>query len=248
MRSKVIRVVVAVVLALSGTGLLVRYVETARADAVAAEEQVDVLVVDTRIPRGAAAADIAGQVHTVQVPTRLRAGDAVTNVNELGGLRATADLLPGEQLVRGRFADAGTALRGKAPAGLLQVTVPLDAERALGGNLRAGDTVGVLLSFDKSDGPDATPARTHLELRKVPVTNVQVAEQAAGATATVGGDVPAAIAGQYLVTLAVPGPAAEQLVFTIQNGTVWLTAEPADVPTEGTRTVNRANVYSADAR
>ena len=53
--------------------------------------------------------------------------------------------------MKARFTGAGTAAASKATEGLLQVTVPLEPERALGGNIRAGDTVGVLLSFEPVD-------------------------------------------------------------------------------------------------
>jgi pilus assembly protein CpaB len=249
MGSKVIRVVLAFVLAAVGTGVLVKYVDSARAEAVADEAQVNVLVVDMAVDKGTPAAELAPKVRTIQVPARLRSADAVSELAELGELRATVDLLPGEQVVKGRFAEAGTALRGKAPDGLLQVTVTVDAAQAIGGNLRAGDTVGVLLSFKPFEilSGGKTPDTTHLELHKVTVTNVQVAGQAADA-AKASGDVPAAIGGEYLVTLAVTAPQAEQVVFTAQNGTIWLSAEPEDAPTDGTKLVDRGNVYSTSAR
>ena len=56
------------------------------------------------------------------------------------------------------------------------------AERAVGGTLKAGDTVGVYLSFEPFDTntpeadtatPAKTPNTTHLEFQQVLVTNVQ---------------------------------------------------------------------------
>jgi pilus assembly protein CpaB len=234
MRNTVIRVVAALVLAAGGTLALVQYVETAKAEAVADEAQVNVLVVQAPIAKGTPASDIAARVQAVPMPARVKAGDAVASVAELGTMRATVDLVPGEQLVRARFAEAATALRGQAPAGLHQITVPLDPERALGGNLAAGDTVGVLLSFE--------PETTHLELHKVTVTDVRVAEGGSAEAEGAPAKVPAAIKGRYLVTLAVTAAGAEQLVFATENGSIWLTAEPADAPTDPTVAVNRANV------
>jgi pilus assembly protein CpaB len=249
MGSKVIRVVLAFVLAAVGTGVLVKYVDSARAEAVADEAQVNVLIVESAVDKGTPAAELAAKVRTAPVPARLRSTDAVTELAELGDLRATVDLLPGEQVVKGRFAQAGTALRGKAPDGLLQVTITVDAAQAIGGNLRAGDTVGVLLSFEAADlvAGGKAPETTHLELHKLTVTNVQVAGQAAEA-AKAGDEVPAAIGGKYLVTLAVTAPQAEQIVFATQNGTIWLAAEPKDAPTDGTKLVDRGNVYTTGAR
>jgi pilus assembly protein CpaB len=249
MRSKGIRVAAAFLLATLGTLVLIRYVETARAEAVSDEQLVDVLVLAVRVDKGTAAGDLEGKVRKVQVPAKVRALDAVTEVKQLADLFTTVELLPGEQLVRARFATAGTAARGVAPAGLLQVTVSLAPERALGGNLRTGDTVGVLLSFDPFDNGDGrkTGNTTHLELHKVLVTDVQIEEGGSsgdddddeddGAVAT-------ARSGKYLVTLAIEAPAVEQLVFTAEHGTLWLSAEPKDAPEGGTKIVTRGNVHT----
>jgi pilus assembly protein CpaB len=250
MRSKGIRVVAALLLATLGTLVLVRYVETARAEAVADEQLVDVLVLGSRVDKGTAARDLENKVRKVQVPAKVRAADAVTEVKQLNDLYATVDLLPGEQLVRARFATAGSVGRGAAPPGLLQVTVSLDPERALGGNLRTGDTVGVLLSFDPFDNEEGkkTGNTTHLELHKVLVTDVQI-EAEGGITRNDDKDkdkdaVATARSGKYLVTLAVDAPAVEQVVFTAEHGFVWLSAEPKDAPEGGTKIVTRGNVYT----
>jgi pilus assembly protein CpaB len=249
MQSKVIRVVIAVLLATTGTGVLVRYVESARSDALADEQMVNVLIVQARVDRGTPAAQIGDKVRSVEVPARVRPDGAVTSLDQLGTKRAAVDLLPGEQLVKERFNSTGNSASTPATDGLLQVTVALDAERTLGGNVRIGDTVGVLLSVDGADAGNGqkAPKSTHLVLHKVPVTNVQVAEQTTEADKAIGKP-PAAIKGNYLVTLAVSAPAAEQVVFTAENGTIWLAAEPVDAPTDGTKTVNGGNLYTADAR
>jgi pilus assembly protein CpaB len=247
MRNKVIRVVLAIVLAATGTGVLMHYVEGAKAAAVAEEAQVNVLAVAAAVTKGTPAKELGDRVKTIQVPARLRAGDAVTNIDELGELRTTVDLIPGEQVVRARFAEAGTALRGKAPAGLLQVTITLGADRAVGGNLRPGDTVGVLISFasfDDVNGGGKTGDTTHLELHKIVVTNIQVAGQPTDASKA-NGEVPTAIGGNYLVTLAVTAPQSEQLVFAAEKGKIWLSAEPADASEDGTRIVDRTDAYAA---
>ena len=204
MQSKGIRVVAAVLLAVVGTFVLVRYVDSARADAVAAESPVDVLVVDQPIAKGTAASAIGDKVRVEAVPARLKAPDAVTDLATLASLHATSDLLPGEQVVRARFADAATAKRGDIPPNLLQVTVELSPDRALGGNIRPGDTVGLVLSFKDLEGADGqvTYKTTHLELHKVHVAAVQGQALAEAPEAQAKSGVTPQPAGRYLVTLA----------------------------------------------
>jgi pilus assembly protein CpaB len=253
MQNKGIRVAAAFLLAALGTLVLVRYVESARQRAVAAETLVDVLLVDQPIDKGTAAADIGKKVKHVEVPAKLKAADAVTNLDDLKDLHATADLLPGEQVVKARFDNAGTAARGEAPKGLLQVTVSLEPERALSGTVRPGDTVGVLLSFEKAEELNTglkVGNTTHLELHKVLVTDVQTQTEGS----SLGSDdedektkdgVTKAPSGKYLVTFALDAPAVEQVVFTAENGKIWLSAEPKDAPEGGTKLVGRGNVYTA---
>ena len=242
MQSKGIRVVAAVLLAIVGTLVLVRYVENARQDAVAAESPVPVIFVDQPIKKGTGATEVAALVRQGEIPAKLKAPDAVTDLAQLKDLHASVDLLPGEQLTKARFTTAGAAARGDVPAGLLQVTVKLDAVRALGGRVRPGDTVGVVTSLTPvaGNGADAGTA-THLALHKVLVTDVQGA--APPATDADKNGVSAAPAGDFLITLALDAPAVEQVVFAAENGKMWLSAEPAAASEGGTRIVTRGNVY-----
>jgi pilus assembly protein CpaB len=243
-------IIAAVLLATLGTLLLVGYVQSAKDKALAGERLARVLVVDSKVDKGTAAADLGDKVHAVDVPAKVQVDGAVGDVGQLKDLYATVDLLPGEQVTKARFAAQGDATRNPVPAGLLQVTVALDPERALGGNLRVGDTVGVLLSFDPFDGENGTKTAntTHLELHKVLVSNVQLQSQdsATGSNSDNGADgVAKAAQGKYLVTLAIDAPSVEQVVFAAEHGFVWLSAEPKDAPEGGTKIVNRGNVYTA---
>jgi pilus assembly protein CpaB len=248
-RRKWIGIVAALLLATLGTLLLVGYVQAAKSEALSGEQLVRVLVVEEPIDKGMAAADVKDRVQVVDVPAKVRVEGAVGDLSELGGLYADVDLLPGEQLTRTRFASQGDAARGEAPAGLLQVTVALEPERALGGNVRAGDTVGALLSFDPFETDDGrkTANTTHLELHKVLVTNVQFQSLGGAAVAleeVAAEGVDSAAQGKYLVTLAIDAPAVEQLVFAAEHGFVWLSAEPKDASEGGTKIVTRGNVYT----
>jgi pilus assembly protein CpaB len=149
---------------------------------------------------------------------------------------------------------------------MLEVTLELEPERALGGKLRAGDTVAVLLSFEPFDfegvvvdgngNPTTlsgkTPNTTHLELHKTLVTAVQIVENATGVP-TVAGDgddepdegVVSAPSENLYVTIAVDARALEQVVFAAEFGTVWLANEPPDASEDGTRIVDRGNVYDS---
>ncbi len=231
-RQKLAGIVASVVLAGLGTGLLVAYVRSAEDRALEGERTASVLVVTDTIPKGTKAEDIAAKVRTEQVPTKVMANGALATLGPIAGRVSAVELLPGEQLVQTRFATpASLSTKTTAPAGSLQVTVALDAVRALGGRVREGDSVGVLMSFED-------PETTHLVLQKVPVTDVRTAE-GVPVTGRLDGTTPV---GTFMVTLAVDAPAAEKVVFAAEHGRMWLSWEPKDAVESGTKVQTKTGV------
>jgi pilus assembly protein CpaB len=228
-RQKLIGIVASVLLAAVGTGLLVAYVRGAEDRALKGEKTVEVLVVSATIPKGTKAEDIGANVRMEQVPTKVATKDALTNTLGLVGKVAAVDLLPGEQLVPSRFSSPAEA-QGIAP-GLLQVTVAMDAVRAVGGQVRKGDTVAVTLSFEDPD-------TTHLVLNKVRVTDVRTAD---GQPVTTPASGPAPT-GSILVTLAVDAPSMERVVFGAEYGRLWLSWQPKEAAEGGTKVQTKAGV------
>jgi pilus assembly protein CpaB len=109
----------------------------------------------------------------------------------------------------------------------------------LGGQLTAGDTVGIFASFDEattSGGPE-----THLLFHKVLITSIQGAPVADEAAA---GDAPPVPAGTMLVTFAQPPADAEKTVFAAEFGAIWLSRENADADEGGTRVVTQNGFFS----
>jgi len=144
----------AVVLAVVGTLLLISYVQSAEQRAREGQELANVLVVDELIEKGTLAELIGDSVRETDVPLDVLAEDAVTDLTELEGLITTTDLIPGEQVIASRFqtpAAVAAESRVEVPSDLLQVTIPLEPARAVGGRLVPGDLVAVIASFDPFD-------------------------------------------------------------------------------------------------
>jgi len=203
---RAIGIVGAVAVAALGAILLIGYVRGAEDRALAGEELANVLVVDRPVAKGTPAANLVSSVRTERVPMKVLADGGIEDLGTLGDLVTSTDLVPGEQLVASRFI-AATELqtaRLEAPPDLLEVTISITPERALGGQLQPGDLVAVIASFDPFDlntlepadlapgqtidpsqifvgttGTDQstmrkTPVSTHLILHKVLVTSVQL--------------------------------------------------------------------------
>jgi pilus assembly protein CpaB len=252
---RIVGLIVALLLAVVGTFSIVAYVHGANARALDGQETVDVLVVRKTIPAGTAADKLGSRVTLESVVKKVEADGAISDVKELKGKVASATLVPGEQLVRARFTDASTYRATGAgvnvPAGLLETTVALDPERALGGLLNPGTHVAVTASFEQKNNADDA---SHMILHQVLVTNVQLTQAsdtkafAASANTSSGtssnAKVGAAPTGRVYVTLAVDAASSEMVIFAAEHGTLWLSSEPTGAPTTGTKVVTRTNIYS----
>lgn len=256
MNRKVIGIIMAVLLAAVGTFGIVRYVQAADERALAGQESVDVLVVQEAVAKGTPAEALRDRVATEKVPAKVRADDAITDLSKLEGKVALVDLVPGEQVVAARFGTQEVlALQSgvEVPDGLHQVTIKLAPERAVGGQLRAGDLVAVTATFDPflangADGND-TPNSSHILLHKVLVTNVVSDSAPAQAEDEEEGTQTRSSRpeGQaYYVTLALDAPSVERVVFAAEEGRVWLSMEPEDAPEDGTRIQTRNDIYGGN--
>lgn len=221
---RAIGIVGAIAVAALGTLLLVGYVRGAEDRALAGEELAEVLVVDSPISQGTPASLLTGSVRLERVPLKVRADGGVADLATLADLVAGTDLVPGEQVVASRFVTAeslATRARIEAPADTLEVTITLSPERALGGQLVAGDVVAVIASFDPFDlntfepsqlGPGEvidpgeiflgtsedgsgssvrSPASTGVILHRVLVTSVQVEQVPRASAEDLPSDAPA---------------------------------------------------------
>jgi len=214
----------ALVLAAFGAFVLVSYVRGADARAEAGAVLVPVLVVDEQIPAGTPVDEVADKVSTEQVPQRLVATGALDDLTDVAGLSTTVDLLPGDQVLAGRFADPTVQAAGEVvvPDGLQEVSLTLDPQRAVDGVLRAGDRVGVYVSTGGLDVTAATPAVTALGVDRALVTRV-----------TAGGEGDLAGTGQTVtVTLALGQTDASTVIAAKSEDAVWLSLQSAAGPAD----------------
>jgi pilus assembly protein CpaB len=239
-RRRLLAAFAALVLLVVGTVVLLAYVRGADARALAGARTVEVLVVDEVIPQGTPGNELAGLVRTEVLPAKAALEGRVTDLSSLTGRVSTVDLQPGEQLLASRFQrpeDLQAPGAVAVPVGLQEVSVLLEPQRAIGGRLAAGDTVGVLVSLD-------TPA-THAVLHRVLVTQVQgapapVPTDGETGTASAGAPAPAA---SLMITLAVSAAQAEAVVFGAEHGTLWLSLEPDGAETGGTDVITPDKIY-----
>lgn len=273
MNRRLIGIALALVLGIGGTIVLVRYVQSARDDAAEAEPTTPVLVVSDNIQQGATLDDVRAGVTLTDVPDDLLAEGVLESLDDLDPtLIAGVELQPGEQLLRSRLVLPEELVSIDVPNGLQELTIALDPERVIGGQIEAGSTVGVVMSFDPfelatsgaptadPESPDTTlptrtPNTTKLTLNSILVTSLQLSRDDAERTTetrtsdedgdqpVIAADIGEAPGDQLLVTLAVSAPEVEQIVFAAEFGRIWLTGQNANTDDSGSRILTLDQVY-----
>lgn len=230
MKVRVIAAVMAALLAVVGAVLVSGYVRTADARALEGTETKEVFVVDTEVRAETPVEELSEHLRQQTLPVSALAEDAVTDLAEFQGRVTAVELHSGEQLLGSRLVTLNSLQepgRVAVPKELQEVTIQLSADRVVGGQVKAGDFVGVFASFDQ--GPGDKPA-TELVFHRVLVTSIQggpVATEASGEEETAS-DAPPVPEGAMLVTLAQDASDAEKTVFAAEFGRLWLSNQPVD--------------------
>lgn len=247
MKTRIIGAIVALILAAVGAFVLVTYVRGADARAAQGAESAEVYVVEEAIPKGTPGEAVGEFVKIDTMPERNIAQGSVTDLNELEGLVADAEILPGEQLLRARFIDPlQLAARGdvQVPAGMQLVSFTLPVERVVGGAVRAGDEIGMVATFpqlgtDPVNNQPALVPKTQFAFHNVLVTKVQ------GLAVSEDGDSTEQTAGATLmVTIALSTHDVERWVWAVDgNASIWLTLENDATDNGGSAPVELGNLY-----
>jgi len=250
--------IAALVIAITGTFLLITYVQSADARAMAGTETSDVFVVKAAVPAGTLASDLGGSVVKKPIPKSALAPDSVTDLKDLGAKVTAVALVPGEQLLSSRLVEKESFLgpsRVAVPDGMQEISLKLPIERVVGGKITAGDTVGIFVSLTETStngaGQTATQsAGTQLAFHKVLVTAAQLSNgspaqqdstQKSDGSLNSGNN--AQSDGNYLITVARNSVDAERLVYAAEFGKIYMSKEPTGATEGNTGVVDKTRVF-----
>lgn len=252
MRSRVVMLVIALVIAGVAAVMAAQYLDSARTRIEVETEPIEVLVATQPIPRGMSAEELVERelIVTREIPREFVNADAVSSARAIEGQVLADPLAEGEQVTRARFqypSQAGLAY--SIPEGYVAVSVPNDEVKGVGGLVKPGDHVVVLVTF--KPGPDGIEPLTRILFSKVRVLAIGTALGAetsspegteSGNEGVLGGDRSSgAQAGvPSTLTLALSPADVEKLVYAESNGEVWLALHAttdADVPATSGRTL-----------
>lgn len=179
MKTRIIGAILALILAIGGALVLVTYVRGSDARAADGAELADVYIVETPIPRGTSGESVTEFVKVDTIQKRNLAEGYVTDLQDLAGLVTDVEILPGEQLLDARFVDPQELAEGgdvPIPAGMQLVSFTLPADRVVGGQVKAGDHIGLVGTADPDevgDQEDVVNPVSRFAFHGVLVTRVQ---------------------------------------------------------------------------
>lgn len=197
-----------------------------------ANKQVSVLVSTASIQKGTAGDLIAAEQLYKLTPIlnkNLSTG-ALTNAAALRGEVAVQNILPGQQLTAADFAASTSGVVGQLAPGQRALSVSLDPEHGLVGELQAGDHVDVYGAFSGPSG-SGTSGGTVVKLLIPAALVLKTPSTSSG----VGGG-----SQTGTVVLAVNNSQVGTLAFAAEDGKVWLALRPggASNPSQKLTTYN----------
>ncbi|TQJ33287.1 Flp pilus assembly protein CpaB [Arthrobacter sp. SLBN-122] len=242
MKTRLLGGLAALLLAIVGSVLMFNYAQAADSRAQQGLDPIEVLVVQKAIPAGTPVADVAQFVKQTSLPGAAVPKEVVKSLSDFPGKITSVALEPGEQLLASRLVDPNALVAPgtvPVPQGMEELTLLLEPQRILGGQLKAGDTVGVYTSYKLDDAAAASAPVgndvkgfkefTKLAFQKVLVTSVQQAPaESSKKESNSTSDGPALPSGSVYVTLAREDVDAAQIVFASEFGKVWLSKENSD--------------------
>ena len=213
MKTRGLVLIVAFLLAATATLAVFMYVKGVRDEATGGSGTIEVLVAKEDIPAGTRLDDLVseGQFEQVSFADDQVVDGAVTSLSDLQGRETSFPILAGEQISTVRLRGSTKQLPGGTlgiPAGHVALTIPLEAPRSAGNEVKRGDHVIVYGHFPK-DAENQTFTSTL-------VNDVQILK----VDDPVGGGGTAE--DIVLVTMALKPTDAEKVVFGQGKGEVWL--------------------------
>ena len=232
MRKLNISIVVGVIVAVLGAGIVVAYGQSVDKRIASGKQLVAVLVADGDLAAGTPADDVAGQVHVDKVPSSYVAHGALSNVAALtdlpDGSVLAGPVASGGQLTSSAFADAATAGHVRPAAGHVAVAVETDLSPGVARYLSVGSMVDVFATYhdvrNRQGKLTNASSRTKLFASGIKVLAVSVAQD----TANDGRSTNSSVLLDKVVALLDMTPTdAEKLVNATTLGDIYL-ADTAD--------------------
>lgn len=223
MRKLNVSVVIGLLVALIGAGLVFAYGHHASSNASDAKHPVPVLVADESLTAGTPASDVASHVHVAQIPASYVVSGAVPAVSSLTSESATDAVLAnsiskGGQLSYSDFAAAATAGHVQPAAGHVALSIETSLSSGVARYLAPGQMVDVFVTYTGGSGGQVAQ-RTKLFASGVRVLSVSVAQPNSNGTPSDQSSTPS---GSVVALLDLSPRLAEKVVNATTLGSIYL--------------------------
>lgn len=227
MRKLNLSIVVGVIVAVLGAGIVVAYGQSVDRRIAGGKEAVNVLVANGDIAAGTPANEVAGKVHVEKMPKAYAVHGAVSDVQTLLSSVGRQSVLTGSvpqggQISSSSFAEAATAGHVRPAPGHVAISVETDLSPGVARYLSVGSLVDVFATYhdvrDASGKLTAASSRTKLFASGVRVLAVSVAQEPAGESRAQS----AMLTDKVVALLDMTPIAAEKLVNATTLGEIYL--------------------------
>jgi pilus assembly protein CpaB len=217
MQNRLLAIMIAIVLAVVSAMALVVYANSADRRAISDQAPVQVYVASQKIEQGETFEQATGKIRIASFPRSAVVAGAVRSLSQISDRVAAVDILPGEQLLDGRWVSReqveGQNLLSLQP-GSQAVSIQVDATRQVSGFITPGNKVNLYATLTGAGGSRFS----RLLLANIKVLAVGAAAQGQGGSRARTG------ARQTLstVTLEVKDGQVEKVVFAAESGSLYL--------------------------
>ena len=231
MKTRGLAIAVAFLLAIGATSAVYMYIQGVRRDVKGrTSNMVSVLVSKQDIPAQTNLDNLVsgGSFTTLQVPQDALVQGAVTDLSQLKGKSTAFPILQGEQITTARLQGSSTQVEGGAlgiPAGHKALTLSVESPQAVGGVIQVGDHITLYATFENVSLitlgrvlKGVAPKKTEIgDVTATLVPDVQVLKVNQSSEGN---------GGTVLLTLSLTPLDAQKVVFSQEEGKIWVALLP----------------------
>jgi len=226
MRKLNVSIVVGVIVAVLGAGIVVAYGQSVDKRAASGKNAVSVLVADGDLAAGTPASEVASSVHLAKMPSAYAVDGALSDARSLTSTVGSHAVLTGPvpkggQLSRSSFAETAVAGHVKPAIGHVAISVETDLSPGVARYLSVGSLVDVFATYhdvrDANGKLTKASSRTKLFASGVKVLAVSVAQEPSGDR-----NDSTALMDKVVALLDMTPAAAEKLVNATTLGDIYL--------------------------
>jgi pilus assembly protein CpaB len=235
MQNRLLAIMVAIVLAVVSAMALVVYANSADRRAISEQSPVPVYVASSKIEQGETISEASGKIRVASIPRKALVENAVRSLTQISDRVAAVDILPGEQLIEGRWVTR-EQVEGEnllaVQTGFQAVSIQVDATRQVSGFITPGNRINIYATLSGVGGR---------KFSRLLLANIKVL--AIGSTAAGSKPRPGTRASLSTVTLEVKDGQVERVVFAAESGSLYLSLVAPGARTPPSGEFNLGNLF-----